>query len=322
MTQHPPQPAGDAPKAKIRKRNWSFPFVWVVPAAAAIVAGYLVYQRVHEFGPVINVKFRDVSGLRPGQTPVQFRGADIGIVASVALTDDGQFGIVRIKLRRDAQAVARAGSQFWVVRPELGMGSFTGLGTIITGPAIAVLPGHGKPSSEFTGLESSPETIDPTGLNIVLLAAHGGSLNQGVPIYYRGIQVGAVQETRLSTNAQVVEVHCVIRRAYAPLVRTDSKFWNVTGLDVRVGLFRGAEVDVESLKSLLIGGIAFATPESHESETARDGTAFRLYPTAEKEWTEWKPQIAITPEADATQFHRAGFGAERDVRWPNTRPQE
>jgi len=322
MTQASSPSAADPPKAKLRKRSWRFPLVWVVPALAVVVAGYLVYQRVHEFGPVVNIKFRDVTGLRPGQTPIQFRGADIGIVASVALSDDGQHGIVRVKLRRDARSVAREGSLFWIVRPEIGMGNLTGLGTLITGPSIAVMPGHGTNASEFIGLENSPKLVDPGGLNVVLLAAHGGSLRVGVPIYYRGIEVGAVRETRLSTNAMTVEVHCVIRRSYAPLVRSESKFWNVTGLDVRVGLFRGAEVDVESIKSLLIGGIAFATPESHDTKPVPEGTAFRLYPAAEKEWSEWIPHIEIEPEpADENQLNEAGFGPSRDVSLPRKRSE-
>jgi len=100
--------------------------------------------------------------------------------------------------------------------------------------------------------------IDPHGLTIILVASHGGSLHTGQPIYYRGIEVGAVRQARLSTNSTTVKIECVIRQRYANLVRPESRFWNVTGLEVRVGLFRGAELSIESLKSLFLGGIAMA----------------------------------------------------------------
>jgi paraquat-inducible protein B len=170
------------------------------------------------------------------------------------------------------------------------------LGTLITGPYITVLPGEGKAAGKFIGVEHSPAMLDPNGLKIILLSGHSGSLGPGVPIYYRGIEVGAVQKTRLSTNATLVEIHGVIRRRYAPLVRPDSKFWNVTGLDVRVGLFHGAEVNVESLKSLLLGGIAFATPNDLKGEPVQDGVIFRLHDRPEKEWSEWSPRIELPPE--------------------------
>ena len=285
----------DLPRAKTRKLRWRIPTIWVVPLAAAAVAGYLVYQRASEFGATVRVSFQDVEGLIPGQSTLKYRGADVGQVARIALAKDEQSAMVEVKLRRPAASLAREGSRFWVVRPQLGMGNLTGLGTIITGPYIAVVPGAGKAAREFVGLEQSPLMFDPGGLNVVLLTAHAGSFRSGVPVYYRGIEVGAVKEARLTTNATAVEVQCVIERRYARLVHPGSKFWSVAGLDLHVGLFSGAQVNVESLKSLIIGGIAFATPEQPNEGPARDGTVFRLYEQAEKQWLDWAPEIPVTP---------------------------
>ena len=293
MNHKAPYADDDMPQAKTRKSKLNLPVIWIVPAVAALVAGCLVYQRLHEFGATITIRFDDVEGVKPGQTPLQYRGADIGQVKSVELDENQKFATVEVKLRRNAAAVARDGSSFWIVRPQVGAGNLTGLGTLITGPYIGVLPGQGKPATDFVGVENPPMVIDPSGLSLILLTGQGESLRTGVPIYYRGIEVGAVRETRLSTNAATVEIHCVIRRRYAPLVRSETKFWNVSGLDVRFGLFSGAEVNVESLRSLLIGGIAFATPEDSKGGTVKDGMVFRLYDKAEKEWSAWSPQIAI-----------------------------
>jgi paraquat-inducible protein B len=301
-----PVPSRDTlPRAKTRRRRWSIPLIWVVPLGAALVAAWLVYQRARESGPKITIRFRDGEGLNPGQTPIRYRGADVGQVSAVALSEDHRYATVEARLHRSGAFVACQGSVFWIVRPQLGAGNFTGLGTLITGPYITVLPGEGSRAADFVGVDDSPLVLDPHGLRIVLLSSHGGSLQAGVPIYYRGIEVGAVRETRLSTNATTVEIHSVIRRPYAPLVRAESKFWNVTGLDVRVGLFRGAEIDVESLKSLLIGGIAFATPEDSKDEPVHDGMVFRLYDREEKKWLEWAPPIAIPPgERETTRVKR------------------
>jgi paraquat-inducible protein B len=118
-------------------------------------------------------------------------------------------------------------------------------------------------------------------------------LRPGSPVYYRGIEVGTVQDIRLSSNAVAAEIHLFIRQRYARLVRSGSRFWNVSGVDVNVGLFRGVEVNVESLRSLVLGGVAFATPIDPKAEPVRNGTVFNLYEKPEKEWLDWAPAIPI-----------------------------
>ncbi len=318
MSKETPHSRGDLPQAKTKKRRWKLSPVWAVPAVAALLAGYLVYQRVLEYGSTITIQFREASGVNPGQTPVKYRGVDIGQVGSIRLSEDQQYATLEVKLKRQASSVAREDSVFWIVRPQLGMGNFTGLGTIITGPYIEVLPGEGEAASEFIGAEQSPKILDPDGLNLILLSPHSASLRAGVPIYYRGIAVGAVREARLTTNANAVAIQGVIRPRYAPLVRTDSKFWNVTGMDVRVGLFSGAEVDVESLKSLFIGGIAFATPDDSNPRPVPDGMVFRLHDQAKPEWREWSPPISIPIESDGAE--QAEIRTPRDLPFPQRNP--
>lgn len=73
-----------------------------------------------------------------------------------------------------------------------------------------------------------------------------------------------------------------------------SRFWSVSGLDVRVGLFKGLDISLESLRSLAVGGVAFATPEA-AGPPAKAGTIFVLHERPEKEWLTWTPKIALPP---------------------------
>src|SRR5437879_5696013 len=106
-------PADELPKAKVARRKWTFPIVWVVPVIAAFVAGYLIYERAHEFGARITVTFRDVSGLKSGETPIKFRGFAVGEVKRIELSKDQQYVEVTARLRRSAASIARDGSLFW-----------------------------------------------------------------------------------------------------------------------------------------------------------------------------------------------------------------
>lgn len=287
--------AAALPAAKIKHKIRGLPLVWVVPVVAAIVAGYVVYDRVREFGPRITVTFNDGSGVVPGQTPIRYRGVPIGEVTAVQLSKDLKHAEIIARLQRSAAPIAREGAIFWIVRPEVGIGNITGLQTVLTGPEIQVLPGTGEPKSQFIGLETAPPGLERKGLNIVLRAVRPGFLRRNSPVYYRGVEVGAVRKIELSPNATSVDIHVFIKQRYANLVRNGSMFWNVRGFDMNAGLFRGLEIKVESLRSLIAGGVAFATPNDPRAALVKDGAVFPLYHEPRKEWLGWAPRISIPP---------------------------
>jgi paraquat-inducible protein B len=296
MSERPERPDGaDLPRARIRKRRWSFPVVWVVPLVAAIVAGYLVYGRLLERGPTISITFKDGEGIRAGQAEVRYRGVPVGEVSAVELSEGQEHVVVTARLRRSGASIARDGSLFWIVRPELGPGSITGLTTVLTGPYIQVLPGTGQTRLQFAGLDRPPPALERRGLKIILAAAQLGSIRPGAPVYYRGIQVGSVTDTELSRDAAAAHIHVFIFQRYSRLVRVASRFWSVSGLDVNVSLLRGLEINLESLRSLVTGGISFATPDT-PGPPARDGTIFVLHDKPEKEWLGWAPRIPVPGE--------------------------
>jgi paraquat-inducible protein B len=293
--------ADKLPRAKVRQRRWSFPVMWVVPLAAALVAAYLVYDQVREFGPKVTIRFKDGSGLKAGRTPIQYSGVRIGEVKDVKLSDDLRDVVVEARLLRSAASVAREGSVFWIVRLGTELQDISNLGTVITGAYIQVSPGTGEPKSDFVGMEGSQAAAEPGGLEIVLRTNRLGSLKPRSPVYYRGIEVGAVRAVQLSADATLAEILVQIRPRYVKLVRSSSKFWNSSGADVKFGLFSGLEINVESLKSLVGGGIVFATPDDPKARQVSDGASFPLHDQPAKEWLGWAPRISIPPEENLHQ---------------------
>jgi paraquat-inducible protein B len=204
--------------------------------------------------------------------------------------------LVKVRLRHSAAPIARQGAVFWIVRPEIGLSNIAALGTVITGPEIAVMPGNGKPQSEFVGLESSPVAVEDKGLKVILVSDHLGSLIPSSPVYYRGVEVGTIQDIQLSPDATMVHAYVFIKERYVNLVQNGSKFWKVSGADMSLSLFRGLEVNMESLRTLVVGGIAFATPDDSKAKPAKSGTMFPLYDQPKKEWLKWAPKIRIRRE--------------------------
>ena len=81
---------------------------------------------------------------------------------------------------------------------------------------------------------------------------------------------------------------------YTDLVRFNSRFWPVSGLEIEAGFQKGVRISVDSVSSWLRGGIAFATPDTPGQHVVT-GHRFMLEKPKE-EWLEWEPRIAIGRE--------------------------
>lgn len=286
------------PKAKIEKSylTWA---LWVVPIAAAGLCAYFVIVDLLLSGPTVTIYFNNAEGLEEENTQVKYRGIKIGMVQSLELQEKKKRIAVKVSLIGSASDVARQGSQFWVVHPELQMGGISGLRTIVSGNYITVQPGNGSKTNVFIGLEQPPlEHV--SAMNITLLAQDLGSLQRESPIFYRGLQVGEVLDFHLSDDSSRVVISSRIRKEYAPLVRQDSKFWKAGGINASLGLFSGLEVSAESAKTLVTGGIAFATPTDYGPPATNDAY-FELNEKEDPSWENWEAVIPLksVPEGQA-----------------------
>jgi len=285
----------ELPRARVRRRRL-FRLIWVVPVMALAVGGWLVFQHLRSIGPEISITFSDGAGLKAGQTPVRYRGVAIGEVSRVELSPDQKHVVVYARLVRSASPIAREGTTFWIVRPQVGWGNVTGLSTVLSGPEIQALPSskEGESKRDFKGLESPPVGLETPGMKVILRAERPMSLRANSPVYYRGVEVGLVQKIDLAPNAASADVHILVFQRFAPLVREGSAFWNVSGLNLKGNILKGLEVDFESFRALITGGIEFASPPG--SARARPGTVFFLHEQPKKEWLAWAPQIKIAPD--------------------------
>lgn len=283
--------SGQLPNSKIR-RNWKTWLFWIVPVGAALLAGWFIYLEIFRTGPELEIVFDDAAGLQPGQSQIKYRGVKIGSIEKVELTQDHRHVRVKVSLDQLGESVAREGSQFWIVKPRVGIDEIRGLRTIVAGDYITVQPGKGKRKTSFSGLSQPPAPkAEEEGLRIVLLSAKAGSVKEGSPVLFRGIKVGEVRSYDLAPDSQLVRIHVDIKKEYAPLVRMNSRFWNAGGVNFALG-FSGLDVSAESAQTLVTGGIALATPDVPDGQAPQD-TAFRLYDKPQKGWEGWSPSIRL-----------------------------
>ena len=251
---------------EIKERS-GFSIVWIIPLVTALVGGWLIVKTLSEQGPVITISFRTAEGIEVGKTKVKYKNVDIGIVEDIQFSDDLSNVIITASFNTGTESFFRRNTRFWVVKPQLSLRGATGLSTLISGAYIEIEPGPGAKQFNFVGLEKQPVvTADEVGKKIVLSSDKLHSIDGGTPIYYQGILAGEVLGYELGTDHKSIFVYAFIKDPFDQLVRGNTRFWNVSGIDVSLDA-DGFNVRTESLQSIIYGGIAFETPDTLEPAT-------------------------------------------------------
>lgn len=288
------QPPSHTPRAVVRSqldRRRRLSLIWAIPIVSALIGAWLAWRTFEERGPLITISFESASGLTAGQSHVRHKDVDMGLVEKIALSKDLQRVVVTVRMNREATPLLTDKAQFWIVKPRFFAGALSGLETLVSGSYIELQPSAagGQPVTHFTGLETPPVlTSDVPGHTFLLTASRLGNITLGSPVFYRDLDAGEVLGWDLGNMAETVTVHAFVRAPYDQYVHNNSRFWNDSGAKVSLGP-NGLQLQVDSLRAVLLGGIAFdtpgqgrgfpASPENHvfplyDSEDAADAAAF------------------------------------------------
>jgi paraquat-inducible protein B len=266
-------------RSKIEHRR-RLSLIWAIPVVTVIIGGWLAWRTLSERGPLITVTFETAEGLQADQSHVRHKDVDMGVVQKVGLTPDLRRVQVTVRMNREAEPLLTDKAQFWVVRPRFFAGSISGLQTLFSGSYIDLLPaaGGGQPQRDFVGLENPPVLqSDVPGRTFLLAAKRIGSLNLGSPIMFRDLEAGEILGWDIGEMARDITVHAFVREPFDKYVRNNSRFWNASGATVQLGA-NGVEVKVESLRAIVLGAIAFETPDDPKVTTESDADhQFQLF---------------------------------------------
>jgi paraquat-inducible protein B len=247
----------ELPTPAVQSRTWIPRLVWVVPIVAAVIGISLLVRNWENAGPQITISFLSGEGVQVGKTLIKYRDVTVGHVSAVGLSADHQTVLVSADLSKDAASLLTTDTQFWIVRPRIGVGSVSGLGTLLSGVYIGMKTGAATLSERhFIGLENPPAlSHGPRGRELMLHAARAGSLGIGAPVYFRQFQVGRVIDENLLSDGST-RVTVFVEAPYDGFVKPVTRFWNASGIDVKLGA-DGLNVQTESLAAVLAGGVAF-----------------------------------------------------------------
>jgi paraquat-inducible protein B len=261
------------PQASTR-RSRRISIIWIVPIVAVAIGGWLAWDTLSKQGPTIKIAFEGGEGLQPGQSQLKYKDIVFGTVKSLALSPDQTHVVVTVATTRQASPLLTDGTIFWVVKPRLFAGNISGIETLLSGSYIGMLPAAtaGKSKRKFVGLEDPPVLgAHVPGRTFLLKSKRVGSVSVGSPIFFRDLNVGEVLGWDIADMAEYVTIHAFVRAPYDTYVNDQTRFWNASGVSIKLG-GTGVQVQLASLKALLLGGVAFETPDAevHATETSEN----------------------------------------------------
>lgn len=269
----------ELPVAAGRKAR-RFSIIWLVPLAAVAIGAWLAWDTLSKQGPTIVVTFNSAEGLQAGQSQLKFKEITLGTVKSLTLTPDHTKVDVEIATTKQAESLLTDQTIFWVVKPRLFAGNLSGLDTVLSGSYVGMLPPvagtDAKPQRRFTGREEPPvQDARVAGRTFLLKADRLGSLSLGSPVFFRDLNVGEVLGWDIGDMAESVTIRAFVRAPYDGFVRDETRFWNASGVSLKLGA-NGVELQVESIRAIILGGLAFDTPQ--EGVTSPLATASHVFP--------------------------------------------
>jgi paraquat-inducible protein B len=275
------------------------------------------------------VEARQVGSLAAGSA-LYYRDVEIGQVGEPELAEDARSVRFPIQIDERYRPLVRSNSRFWSRTGfqfeagwqgvEVAVG---GIATVLAGGVVLSTPDrpgkeveedavfvlHEKPLDEWLAWSPDIELreVDEefqlprvirtreaqySGKRIVLVAPKRGSLSSGSPVHYRGQPVGTIGDVRFSGDARHVEADAWIESRYATLVRSNTRFWNSSGIDVDAGLTSGVKIRTESMQAIMTGGVSFATPDPPGAEVLT-GSRFTLADEPDPRWLRWSPDLPL-----------------------------
>jgi len=257
--------------------------IWIIPILALVLGVYMVIHNWMTEGPEIKIAFSTADGLEAGKTKVKYRNVEMGLVEEVHLNDDFDGVIATVKLDRQALQLLRDDTRFWVVTARVGVGSISGLDTLLSGAYIQMAPGLGTEGQrEFVALEQPPLTPEGApGLRLRLISQRASSVSAGDAVLYSGYKVGRVESMTFDPSDRKVHYTMFIDAPYHELVDSETRFWDVSGISLSAGA-NGFKMETGSMDTVLLGGVAFGLPPGMpKGEPVEHNTEFEMYASYE-----------------------------------------
>jgi paraquat-inducible protein B len=242
----------------------------------------------------------DSGSLKIG-TPVLYKQREAGEITNIRFTKDGKGILTEILIYEPYVPLVRQDAVFWDVSGVQVDGSLSNFrinlaslqsmlaGGIAFSNPVSERADRPKPLAEkgatfklYTSRADAVKNITAMrrpGTVIRLQLDAMSPISEGAPVLYNKISVGEVLGFKLAGKKHRVEGKILIYKKFTNLVNTTTRFYNASGITMDASL-QGLSLQVESIESIVAGGISFFTPGS--GKPVKDGRVFPLYLSKEE----------------------------------------
>ncbi|MDX1267509.1 MAG: MlaD family protein, partial [Oceanisphaera sp.] len=199
-----------------RRPQRSLSPIWIVPLVALLIGAWMIYDNLSKLGPSITLIMDNAEGIEAGKTLIKTRNVEVGRVEKVSLSDDLSHAEITARMSPQAESMLSEDTRFWVVKPRIGREGVSGLGTVLSGAYIQLLPGSSEVSKKtFDVLEQPPVAPpDAAGLRINLISQVGNAISTGDPVTYQGYTVGRVEDSHFDPEKREMRHRLYIQSPY------------------------------------------------------------------------------------------------------------
>ena len=229
-------------------------------------------------------------------TPVLYKKREVGEITNIRFTEDGKGIQTEILIYDPNHPLVREDAVFWDVSGVQVDGSLSNFqvnlaslrsmlaGGIAFSNPVSERNDKPKPEAEkgasFKLYSSRADAVKKVtimrrpGTVIKLQVDAMSPISEGAPVLYNKIAVGEVLDFKLAGKKYRVEGTILIYEKFTNLINKTTRFYNASGVTLDASL-QGLSLQVESLDSIVAGGISFFTPGT--GKKVKDGQSFPLY---------------------------------------------
>lgn len=280
--------------------------IWLLPAIALIIGLWLVYKSYRDAGAEVIIYFPLSSNIKPNETELKYEGVRLGVVTKTMLSQDLRSVLAVVEVEKRGLVLLQEDTVFWLVEPKVTASRISGLDTLVSGKYITFQIGEKtsqlgleeikklKPARfEYRALNEPPSR--PTylgGLQLEITSKEPAAIVAGSPVTFKKMQVGEVDKVSLSEDGKSIRYSIFIEDKYKSLINSKTRFWDASGITLK-GSLSNVEVRMDSLTSMLIGGIAFGNANDEaESQPVENFHQFVLFKDSDEAFTQ-KTMISI-----------------------------
>jgi paraquat-inducible protein B len=225
-----------------------------------------------------HISFETANGIGE-DTPIIYRGIEIGKISDVKLVESGVFS--KAYILEKYKYLMTKNTKFFIEEPELSISGAKNLGNIVKGNYVTLQFKEGSFSNSFKAVDKKKLNFNENDTHITLYSDELNSISNKSKIYYKNIEVGKVVNYDLTNDFKKVKIDIVIDQKYKDLLNDHILFYDMSSklIDMKA---LDLNINFSGIEPLLNGAIGIVAEKRDSKLTKNEFSLYSSYKDVEK----------------------------------------